>query len=75
MSQPNVVPRVNAMVQSMERPYIDLTAAASQQTSGTDESHNSKQQFRRSFFWIPYPWNGFDNWLPLEWFFQYILVL
>ena len=50
MSQPNVVPRVNAMVQSMERPYIDLTAAASQHTSGTDESHNSKQQFRRSFF-------------------------
>ena len=35
MSQPNVVPRVNAMVQSMERPYIDLTAAARQHTSGT----------------------------------------
>lgn len=27
MSQPNVVPRVNSMVQSMERPYIDLTAS------------------------------------------------
>ena len=32
MSQPNVVPRVNSMVQSMERPYIDLTA--SQQIPG-----------------------------------------
>ena len=27
MSQPNVVPRVNSMVQSMERPYIDLTGS------------------------------------------------
>ena len=25
MSQPNVVSRVNSMVQSMERPYVDLT--------------------------------------------------
>ena len=46
MSQPNVVPRVNAMVQSMERPYIDLTAAASQHTSGTAMSFT----IRRSFF-------------------------
>ena len=27
MSQPNVVPRVNSMVQSMDRPYIDLTGS------------------------------------------------
>ncbi|XP_020604845.1 UDP-glucose:glycoprotein glucosyltransferase 1-like isoform X2 [Orbicella faveolata] len=27
MSQPNVVPRVNSMIQSMERPYIDLTGS------------------------------------------------
>ena len=27
MSQPNVVPRVNNLVQSMERPYIDLTGS------------------------------------------------
>ena len=25
MSQPNVVSRVNSIVQSMERPYVDLT--------------------------------------------------
>ena len=67
MSQPNVVPRVNAMVQSMERPYIDLTAAARQHTSGTAMSLTIlNNYFAVASSEIPYPWNGFDNLLPLE---------
>ena len=35
MSQPNVVPRVNSMIQSMERPYIDLTNSHQMPGAGT----------------------------------------
>jgi len=35
MSQPNVVPRVNSMIQSMERPYIDLTGSHRMPGAGT----------------------------------------
>ena len=35
MSQPNVVPRVNSMIQSMERPYIDLTGSHQMSGAGT----------------------------------------
>lgn len=35
MSQPNVVPRVNSMIQSMERPYIDLTDTHQTPGAGT----------------------------------------
>ena len=35
MSQPNVVPRVNSMIQSMERPYIDLTDTHQTPAAGT----------------------------------------
>ena len=35
MSQPNVVPRVNSMIQSMERPYIDLTDSHQMPGAGT----------------------------------------
>ena len=35
MSQPNVVPRVNSMIQSMERAYIDLTDTHQTPAAGT----------------------------------------
>ena len=38
MSQPNVVSRVNSMVQSMERPYVDLTGG--QLSTGKQKKKN-----------------------------------
>ena len=35
MSQPNVVARVNSMVQSMERPFMDLTGTHDMPGAGT----------------------------------------
>ncbi|KAL9964464.1 hypothetical protein ACROYT_G028110 [Oculina patagonica] len=43
MSQPNVVPRVNSMVQSMDRPFIDLTG--SHQMPGADVEINDPEAF------------------------------
>ena len=39
MSQPNVVSRVNSMVQSMERPYVDLTGG--QLSTGKQKKNNN----------------------------------
>ena len=39
MSQPNVVSRVNSMVQSMERPYVDLTGG--QLSTGRQKKNNN----------------------------------
>ena len=53
MSQPNVVPRVNNLVQSMERPYIDLTG--SEQIPGNVNLricpvHTNAFSFENSYF-------------------------
>ena len=42
MSQPNVVSRVNSMVQSMERPYVDLTGG--QLSTGKQKKQKQQQQ-------------------------------
>ena len=42
MSQPNVVSRVNSMVQSMERPYVDLTGG--QFSTGKQKKQKQQQQ-------------------------------
>ena len=39
MSQPNVVSRVNSIVQSMERPYVDLTGG--QLSTGKQKKNNN----------------------------------
>ena len=39
MSQPNVVSRVNSIVQSMERPYVDLTGG--QLSTGRQKKNNN----------------------------------
>ena len=47
MSQPNVVPRVNSMVQSMERPFVDLTGSqliAGKLSSSNDNKILQQQQ-------------------------------
>ena len=43
MSQPNVVSRVNSMVQSMERPYVDLTGGqlSTGEQKKNDNNNNS----------------------------------